>query len=364
MHEWIAASGGSELVLEQMASTYPDADIFTLWNDTPQRFAEGRVQESWIARTPLRGKKVGALPFMSATWRRLDLHEYDWLLASSHLFAHHAAGAAVKSHRKAFIYVHTPARYIWVPELDERGGGTLGTLVSPLLRTTDKRMTRNSAQMAANSRFIQTRIQYTWGRESTVIYPPVAVEELQSVDDWAALLTEQERALIGTIPNEFLLGASRFVSYKQLDRVIEYGEACDLPVIIAGNGPEARRLEALAAAARVPVTLVLGPSSAMLRSLMQRALAYIFLSVEDFGIMPVEAMALGTPTVVNHEGGAIESVEMIKGGSCLEAFDRANYRRSLEVALEQNMDRAALQANSFSNAAFAENLRTWMMPLV
>lgn len=360
VHEWIARAGGAEMVLEQMAIAYPASNIFTLWNDTPYRFADKRVSESWLSRSPLRHSKIAALPFMPAIWRGIRMEHHDWVLASSHLFAHHVALAAAASGRPAYIYVHTPARYIWTPDLDRRGDNVLARAIAPLYRRLDLIAARSGSVLAANSKFIQSRIEDAWGRHSTVIYPPVRVAELQAVSDWRQKLSEEDHQRLSAVPKEYLLGASRFVPYKQLNRVIEMGEACRLPVVIAGSGPEERTLRMAAQNARVPVHIVSSPSDPLLRSLMQRAIAYVFPPVEDFGIMPVEAMALGTPTIVNSEGGASESVEIIKGGTRIQGFDPQNFRRSLDEALTNDMVSAKEKAREFSTEAFRRNLRTWM----
>ncbi|WNY33457.1 hypothetical protein Q9Q99_15595 [Curtobacterium flaccumfaciens] len=116
------AVGGAERVLDAMADEYPDADLFGLWNDAPGRYPGRRVIESALAPTPLRGRKALAVPFLPALWSHglRDLGLYDWALVSSHLFAHQARVPGVDPERQ-FTYVHTPARYLWNPELDARG---------------------------------------------------------------------------------------------------------------------------------------------------------------------------------------------------------------------------------------------------
>src|SRR5690606_18090080 len=91
VHEWIESSGGAENVLEAMARTFPDADIQCLWNDAPHRFEGRSVRETWLARPPMRRQKALALPLTVGAWRGLPARqEYEWMLVSSHLFAHHA----------------------------------------------------------------------------------------------------------------------------------------------------------------------------------------------------------------------------------------------------------------------------------
>ena len=96
-HEWIEEVGGAERVLDSFVDMYPEADVYCLWNEAPQRYAQGKVLESPLARTPLRGRKALSLPLMPFVWRDMPRGEYDWMLVSSHLFAHHARTSSVKA---------------------------------------------------------------------------------------------------------------------------------------------------------------------------------------------------------------------------------------------------------------------------
>ena len=139
------------------------------------------------------------------------------------------------------------------------------------------------------------------------------------------------------------------------------GEALGLPVVLAGAGPQRAELAALAEAATVPVTIVDRPSDALLFALLQRASLFVFAPVEDFGIMPVEAMALGTPVLVNARGGARESVEALDGGAVFEATDAAELGRAAERAMAADAAAAARAAHAlFGEAAFRTRLTAWM----
>lgn len=307
-HEWIALSGGSEQVFFELASIYPDAALHVLWADSTGPFGGRPLSQSWIARTPLRKSKPLALPLMLPTWRTIAAEEPpDWLLASTHLFAHHAR---VRKHPDIpkLVYAHTPARYIWAPQHDSRGSSTAARMGAAVLKPIDRLRAQEAISVAANSKFTRERIISSWRRDCEVIYPPVKVAEIQSVDSWAARLSETDQGLLTSLPGDYLLGASRLVSYKRVDLAIRAGEATKMPVVIAGSGPAEATLRDLAAKATVPVHFVPSPDDALLRTLYERASAYVFGAVEDFGIMPVEAMALGTPVVAPQLGGAAESV--------------------------------------------------------
>lgn len=360
VHEWISRTGGSEKVLDEMVEAFPDADVVTLWNDDVERRYPGRrVHETWIARTPLRRVKPLALPLMIPTWRRLADHDYEWALVSSHLFAHHARFVGAPELRK-YLYVHTPARYIWNPELDPRGQRLLPRLVSPALRSLDYRRAQEASGIAANSAFVQARIAQEWHRGSTVIYPPVQVERLTAVEDWREGLTGEELALLESLPAEFLLGASRFVPYKRLDLVIEAGQAAGVPVVLAGGGPIRARLVEQAENASIPVHIVDQPSDGLLYALYQAAAAYVFPAIEDFGIMPVEAMALGTPVVTRSAGGGTETVLDGVSGAHIHEENAAGLAKAVERALECSPQACRDRADDFSVARFQRELRAWL----
>lgn len=360
IHEWIEASGGAEHVLAAMAESFPDADIQCLWDDAPQRFADRNVSETWLARTPLRRKKALALPLMVPTWRRLHKPGgYDWMLISSHLFAHHAQlrGQDVPK----FVYAHTPARYIWNPELDERGNSVAIRSVAPMFRRVDRRRAQEATSIAANSAFVRDRIATAWERDAVVIHPPVAVDRILSVDDWRTLVTDDaEKRLLSQLPETFVLGASRFIPYKRLDLVIHAAERAGLPVIIAGRGPEEEHLRAIAAQAKVPALVVLSPSDELLYALMQSASAFVFPPVEDFGIVPVEAQAAGTPVVTGPVGGQVETYEAGVSGVTASSTAVSDIASAIEAAANLPRFDAASVTSRFSEARFADNIRRFV----
>ncbi|MEV1130046.1 glycosyltransferase [Agromyces sp. NPDC049794] len=361
VHEWIEKTGGAEKVLDAMSATFPDADIRVLWSDDPTRYPDRHVQESWIGRSPLRGRKVLALPVMPAAWRGLSsARTYDWMLVSSHLFAHHARFRGANRGIPKLVYAHTPARYIWTPELDQRGDGLIARAGSRLLKPLDRRRAGEAVSVAANSEFVRDRIRDTWGLDARVIYPPVDTERIQAVGNWVERLTAEEAQTLAGLPSSFLLGASRFVPYKDLRRVIEAGEATGLPVVLAGSGPEEGALRDLASRARMEVHFIMRPCDAMLFSLYRSATAFVFPAVEDFGIMPVEAMACGTPVIAYEVGGASESVRAIQGGALVKEFDREEWRRALDEV--QRVDRASLieRTSFFSTERFGQQLHRWV----
>lgn len=359
VHEWIAQTGGSENVAEVMAGIYPDADIVCLWNDSVGRFEPSRVRESWLARTPLRRSKPLALPFMPSTWRRMPDRNYDFSLISSHLFAHHARFAGVPSSRR-FVYVHSPARYIWHPDLDRRGAGWAARGVSAVLKPMDRRRAQETQHFAVNSDFVGRRLKEAWDVSSVTIYPPVEVERIQAVDDWSAELDSTDLEQLTALPDSFLLGASRFIPYKRLDQVIRAGEVSDMPVVLAGDGPLADELQLRARVARIPVHFVRRPSTPLLRALYQRSAAFVFPAIEDFGIMPVEAMAAGAPVVANVVGGAAESVLPESTGALTDFQTDRDLRSAVRRALDTDRRNCIERSRTFSVERFTSEIQSWV----
>lgn len=357
-HEWLAVAGGSENVLEELIAQFPDADVEVLWNDAPARFPTAR--ESWIARTPLRRSKVLALPFMLGTWRMLSARrDYDWILVSSHLFAHHIRLRSATDTTK-LVYAHTPARYIWTPELDARGDHGIVRAASTLLRPVDRHRAREARAIAANSHFTRERILNTWERDSEVIYPPVDTETIRSIADWSVALEESDSSILNSLPDEFLLGASRLVPYKRLDLVLEAARATEMPVVIAGSGPEDATLRAKASTLGLRAHFVPRPSTELLYALYQRSTAFVFPSVEDFGIMPVEAMACGTPVIVPRVGGAAESVALLEGGAVVAGTGTSDWREALTTVSKIDRQLLGQRAEMLSRARFRSEIANWV----
>lgn len=361
-HEWIEAHGGSENVLEAIAELYPDADILTPWNNAPDRFRHRAVHEIWADSSPLRGKKAHSVPFLTVAWRRaIPKHrEYDWVISSSHLFSHHVLPRGLSAGVPKMVYAHTPARYIWTPELDERGNSLPARMLSPILKRIDRRRAAEAAAVAANSAYVAARIQDAWQVEATVIHPPVEVTKIQSVREWAALTTAAEQDMLAGLPREFVLGASRFVPYKRLDLVIAAGARVGLPVVLAGAGPELGRLRAQAEAASVPVYIVESPSSALLHALYQAATVFVFPPVEDFGIMPVEAIALGTPVVGSWIGGSAETITEGVSGIHFDSPTADSLARAISSAASLDSEACRAESAQFSRETFNEHFSRWI----
>ena len=362
--DWVEPYGGAEIVLSALIAELPHADLACLWNDDSRWSSTLRVRESWLARSPLRGRKALSLPLMAGTWRRdWRALQPDWLVTSSYVFAHHLGTVFPEVPR--YHYVHSPARYLWASEFDQRGSNPLLSPAAAILRQVDRRAARQSGELAANSEFIRARIQRAWNRDATVIYPPVDVAGISAEPSWADKLTPAEADQLAPLPpGDFLLAGSRMVPYKGHSRVIEIGEALGLPVVLTGSGPEEHRLRAQAQAARTPVHFFGHVSREMLHALYERALAFVFPPVEDFGIMPVEAMAAGCPVVGNRVGGAAEIIVDGVSGALFDPADAAAWAAAIDRAASTDRSAVRAHAQNFNAEKFSASFRAWVSPSI
>lgn len=354
VHEWLSRAGGSENVFDTLGRMFPDAEQWCLWDDSEGRFPG--VKQTALARTPLRHSKPLALPLIPAVWRHLPARDADWVLCSSHCFAHHARFGGPAGDAPKLVYAHTPARYVWVPEVDGRGRSFPARTVARVMKPLDRRRAAEATSIAANSRFVADRIASSWGRDATVIHPPVDVAAFAD----PPALTENEAELLDGLPADFLLGVSRFVPYKRFDLVVRAGIAADVPVVLAGRGATEAELKVLAAEHPGRVHVVRNPTSAMLSGLYRRARALVFAPIEDFGLVPVEAMASGTPVVVNSIGGAAESVVDGLTGAHVSDWSLASLREAVERASRARPQDCTARAASFDVPVFEQRVREWV----
>lgn len=298
--DWLVTYAGSERVLEQMIACYPDADVFSVVDFVPEdsrRFLQGKQpQTTFIQKLPAAKRMYQRyLPLMPLAIEQLDLSGYDLILSSSHAVA---KGVIVGPDQLHISYVHTPIRYAWDLQhqylresgLDKRMMGWLARWFLHKIRLWDVRTQYGVDAFIANSRFIARRIHRVYGRDATVMYPPVDVEAFP-------LKAQKE---------DFYLTASRMVPYKRMDLIVEaFAAMPDKRLIVIGEGPDAEKIRAKATR---NVSLMGYQPFEVLRDHMQRAKAFVFAAEEDFGIAPVEAQACGTPVIAYGKGGALETV--------------------------------------------------------
>lgn len=345
VHEWFGATGGSENVFLAIADLLPHARRIVLWADRDVEVEQLGLHETWLARTPLRRSKALALPLMPLAWRTVGEDRYDVVISSSHAFAH-TVRLGPPERTRHLSYVHSPARYVWSPDFDGRGSGALLSGPRRALQSVDVRLSRHVHAYAANSREVQARIQRFWKRDAVVIHPPVDVEY------FAAAPTQPAR--------DYLLGVGRWIPYKNFDLMIEVAAEAGLPLVVAGSGPEETRLRRLAAAVRVPVTFEVRPSRERLRELYAGARALLFPAHEDFGIIPVEAQACGTPVIGLNSGGLLETVVDGETGFLLGSMRPGDHAAAVRRVGELDARRIRQHAMAFSPQRFSNEMSEWI----
>ena len=355
LHEWFARIGGSEQVSMAMAKAL-DADLWALWSDSDLDSTDA-PRSSVLGHLParVRSKAVG-LALTPAAWRLTRAPSYDLVVTSSHGLGHTAKLRGSASARY-LSYVHTPARYVWNPELDGRGSSPWLEPARTAIKTVDRHFSRHVSGYACNSSEVRSRIQEHWGKEAMVIPPPVDTDFYRPVPEHDVSLPN------GLNAKHFLLAAGRWVPYKRMSRAVDVAERADLPLVIAGGGPDAETLMARAATARVPVLFVHDPSREELRQLYSAALAVVFPGHEDFGMVPVEAQACGTPVVALDRGGALDSV--IDGRSGFLVPDEvAAYGAAIESCASLSASDIRGSALRFSVARFETAIQRWALDAV
>lgn len=346
VHEWFGATGGSEQVFRRIADLLPQAERFVLWKDHDSD--EPNLRESWMAHTPLRRSKAGALPLMPLAWRTLSREKFDVVISSTHAFAH-TVRMGPPEETRYLSYVHSPARYVWSPDFDGRGSNPLLAMPRKMLQMADKKLSSHVHSYAANSREVRDRIERFWDRDATVINPPVDVDYFG-----AAPLGDRQQ------PRDYLLGLGRWIPYKNFDLIIGIADAAGLPLIIAGSGPEEENLRRAADKARVPIMFEVRPSRERLRQLYWGARALLFPVHEDFGIIPVEAQACGTPVIGLRRGGLLETVVEGETGFLVDSLDPRDFAPLVRRLHELPPGRAMANAATFSENEFARKMTAWI----
>lgn len=303
VHDWLDTWGGGENVLAEMLRAYPQADLYTLVDFLPdsirQRLGGRHARTSFLQHIPgARHRFRALLPLFPRAIERFDLRAYDLVLSSSHAVAKGVRTTATQLH---ICYCHTPMRYAWdlrddylAPRGLARGWrGAVAHRVLDRLRDWDRSTSSRVNHFIANSGFVRDRIARAYGRDATVIHPPVDTDYF--------VASQAAKAVPG-----YYVTASRHVRYKRIDLIAAAFRTLPAQrLVIAGAGPETARIRAAAGA---NVEFVGEVPREQLRSLFQGARAFVFAAEEDFGIVPVEAQACGTPVLALRRGGAVETV--------------------------------------------------------
>jgi glycosyltransferase involved in cell wall biosynthesis len=298
VHYWFIGRGGGERVVEALAEIFPQADIFSLVAD-PSTLApilqNRKLQTSFLQRVP--GAKRFHRHFLflqPLALEQFDLSNYDLVISSE---SGPAKGVITSSKTCHICYCHSPMRYIWdmYPEYRRTMGflaGTVFSVTAHYIRLWDQASASRVDYFVANSRYSASRIRKCYGRESTVIHPPVDVS--------AGKISGQQGG--------YYIAIGRLVEYKRFDLAIAACTELGRRLKIIGTGPQERVLRRMGG----PTVEFLGPlSDTELRKNLAGCRALLFPGEEDFGIVPVEAQSFGKPVIAYASGGVLETVRGI-----------------------------------------------------
>ncbi|MBI4252875.1 glycosyltransferase [Candidatus Uhrbacteria bacterium] len=297
VHDHLTQVGGAERVLKIFHELFPAAPIYTLIHDRKKVeniLPDADVRPSFLQRLPLSRKMYQwFLPLMPTATESYDLSAYDIVLSSASAFA---KGVITKSTTLHICYCHTPTRYLWTDTHDYlrelRAPGPIKAYLPYLftgLRIWDAHAAMRVDRFLANSRTVQERITKHYRRESTVMFPPVEVDQFS----------------LGEGSGRYYLAGGRLVSYKRFDIIIDAFNRLGMPLKIFGVGPESEKLRKRA---KPNIEFCAGVSDEQRAALYRDCIAYIHPQEEDFGITPIEAMASGRPVIAYAAGGALETI--------------------------------------------------------
>lgn len=326
-------------MIEALAELYPKADLFTNVYD-PRPFADTLkghvVRTTFVNRLPRARKWLDVyLPLMPMALEQLDLRGYDLVISSE---SAPAKGVITAPDALHVCYCHSPMRYVWDLYSQYLAEATPFTrfMMRPLmhyLRIWDQVSAQRPDAIVANSEHTRRRVAKYWRREAEVIPPPVDVERFAAAGRAAA-------------PGEYFLCAGQLMHYKRVDLAVEAFTRLGLPLVVAGTGPE---LDALTRRAGPTITFLGWVPDADLPHVVANCRALVFPAEEDFGIVPVEAMAAGRPVIAFRRGGALDTV--VDGRTGL-FFDEQT-ADSLAAAVQ----RFERESASFDAGAIAEHAR-------
>jgi glycosyltransferase involved in cell wall biosynthesis len=336
--DWLTGTGGAERVVLELHKMFPEAPIYTSQYDKNPKiwygdkwFADADVRTLWLQRLPKSSKKL--LPVLRArAFSNLDLSGYDLVISSSGAEAKAVITGPKTTH---ITYCHAPTHYYWSrydEYMENPGFGVFDPLARLSLRTLVGRMRKwdyLAAQQPdyfiANSKHTKAEIKKYYNRDSEVIYPPVNIERFKTKAK--------------SIRNGFLI-AGRQTPYKRFDLAVDACSRLGVPLTVIGNGPEHENLLKIAGPR---VTFLTNVKDEDMPHYFQRAVAFIFPSTDDFGIVAVEALTAGTPVIAFRGGGALDYVKDGKTG----IFFEEQTAESLAEAI-RNFDPAKFNSQQIS----------------
>lgn len=352
--DWIYGGGG-ERVVEELHKLYPKAPIITSYcSDDWRKRLDDKVLTGYLQYPPFRQLRKFLPPLRQRWFRRLDLSAFDLVISvtgnGEAKFVHVPNGIHAS-------YCHTPVHYYWRhydeylrnPSFRPKWLVRLGLklLVKPL-RQRDFEAAQKVDYFIANSTHIQNDIKQFYKRDAVVVHPPAdTLRFAQAINSILAKSTVHSRHGFITV--------GRQVPLKKTDIIIEACNRLKLPLTIIGHGPEHGRLKKIAGPT---ITFKTGVSDEQLPAELASAEAFIFASFEDFGIAPIEAMAVGTPVIAYQAGGALDYVVPGKTGEFFDKQDADSLVKALKAFDSKRYDNKLIRkhATQFSSKIFQKQI--------
>ncbi|WP_413173998.1 glycosyltransferase [Anabaena azotica] len=342
VHDYLTQRGGAERVFELLCKRYPEADIFTSLYDQQKSidFGERIVNTTFLQKIPGAAKYFRLMaPLYFPAFRTLNLQDYDLIISSSTSFAK-AVRKKPQAHHICFC--HNVTRFLWDTETylreygDYRYFAPLIERVFQLMRNVDLKYSQEPDLYIANSSVVGRRIQKIYGKQAIVINYPI----------------DTSNFVFSDTKDEYYLASARMISYKRLDIIVEAFNWLGWHLLISGDGPELERLKSKALG---NIQFLGHVSDGKRKDLFSRAKSIIVAALEDYGLVPVEANASGTPVIAYGAGGVLDTQIPGKTG----VFFKRQTPDSLQTALLEargiswNYENIRNHAvNNFSEQAF------------
>lgn len=326
VQDWLTELGGAEKVFKEIYQLYPESDVFTLvYNEDVIKklgINPEKVHHSFIQNLPFGKKKYrNYLPFFTKAIESFDLSSYDLIISSSYSVA---KGVLTHSNQTHICYCHSPVRYAWDLYHQYLREAKLTKGLKALivkhylhkLRIWDIISTNRVDYFISNSNYIQKRIKKVYQRDSITIYPPIEVEQFPLVKE----------------KKDYFLTCSRLVPYKKIDLIIEtFNQLPHLHLKVIGTGPEMEKIKGIAGK---NVEIMGYQPDDVLKKEISEARAFVFAADEDFGIVPLEAIASGTPVIALKKGGTLETVKHLITGIHFETQTVESLTKGIEEFIE------------------------------
>ncbi|MBA6151923.1 glycosyltransferase family 4 protein [Gelidibacter maritimus] len=355
VHDWYYVSGGAEKVIHSFNNVWGDFDHFALVdfldNNDRQFILNGeKANVSFIQKLPTaRSNHRKFLQFFPFAIEQFDLRNYDLILSSS---ASVAKGVLSNQDQLHICYCHSPMRYAWDlyhqylmdTKLNKGLKGVYAKWVLHKIRQWDLSNTNRVDFFIANSNYIAQRIKKIYNRDSVVIYPPVNVDEFQ----------------LQVNKQDYYLTASRMVPYKKIKLIVEaFNKMPEKKLIVVGDGPDFKSIKKVA---KSNIELKGFLNSDALKQYMQNAKAFVFASKEDFGIVPVEAQACGTPVIAYNAGGVRETVVPNKTGILFDQQTEDSIINAIKDFEKTNFNPVEIRENAlkFSKERFEREIKEYV----